>query len=240
MNVRTIAALGGITLGSLGLLAVMPGSDFASAQTAPVVAPPTVPCPGCGGNPGVRGTGSTVWAWPDHHCNDMGQSSYSITVGVGRNVTGAQTFEWRNADPGADPTWRFLATVQPGAPNATVYPVVTVEPGQTVVILVRVSGGAQFGSGGTTRTFALTCPCEQPTTTSSPTTTTVPPSSPSTTVPGQPTTSVPPGSSAPGTTQPFRLPDTGATSWPLVAAGAVVLLAGAGSLLVVRKREDER
>ena len=231
MNRITRLVLAGTALAATATLYLIPGDDWAGAQTAPVVAPPTVPCPGCGGNPSARGDGTTVWAWPDHHCDDMGQSSYSVTVGVGRNAPGSVTFEWRNADPGTGSgAWYPLATVQPGR-QTTVYPVVVVEPGQTVVILVRATSqaGTPFASGGTTRTFPLTCPCDQPPATSSPPSsavTTAPPvtTAPASTEPGTPTTGV---SSVPGSTQPFRLPDTGVDAGPVLWAGLALVATGA-------------
>jgi LPXTG-motif cell wall-anchored protein len=235
MNRKTATALGSVAF--LVALGFGPVPD-AGAQLTP---PPTVPCPGCGPSGSTVPGADRAYAWPDHHCLPDGTSAYSVTFGLGANSAGPATFYARFTD-GPTPDL-VLGTLQPGQRD-TYYPLVIVKPGQTInvdVIARRNGVPIQFGDGTVMREFALTCPCDQP-----PTTTTSTPSSPPPTVTGS---SVPPGKtptpsvSAPGGTtppnQPGQLPATGATTPEVAVVGVLGLAAGLGLLLVAKRRNGE-
>lgn len=221
MNRKTAAALGSIAF--LVALGMGPTPD-AGAQTSP---PPTDPCEGCGPS-GTKNPGATqAWAYPEHHCLPDGTSAYSITFGLGKNAPAPAMFYARFPGQFDKP----LGTINPGK-QATVYPLTIVKPGTTIPIDVfaySTAGGVpvQFGNGSTLREFTLTCPCEQPPPTTTPSTpSTPPPTATGSSVPG--TSTAPPVSTVPGTptTAAFQLPATGSETEDLAAGSAVLLFVG--------------
>lgn len=226
MTPRSILAAVALSAGALFTLAVIPGSDLpASAATRPV------PCPDCIDANGPGGTPGLSFSW---EC-EMGDDGYDTGIGVHvatayvpRNWPGPVTFAFPAFNP---PT----VVVQPGE-SARME--LSAQVGWPIYVVGRI-----FGSGvdRTVNKGPFNCPCDN----LPPTTTTIsPPSS---------VTSAPPASSTPGTTpgvtvppsvtpgtQPFRLPDTGAGTWPLAAVGALAILAGAGALVIVRRRGEEQ
>lgn len=231
-RLRTIALCSAITAAPFLIAGAV--IDPAGAQTTP----PTVPCDGCGPS-GTKNPGANqAWAYPQHHCLPDGTSAYSLNFGLGKNATGPANFYVRFTN-GPIPD-KPLGQLNPGT-QKTVYPIVVVAAGQTINIEVfaySAAGGVpvQFGNGSTLREFVLTCPCDQPPTTtvtiSPPSSST--PSAPATT-PG--TTPLPPVSvpGTPSTTVPFELPATGGGEW-LALGGALLVFFGGSALLLGRKQ----
>lgn len=234
MTRRLAIPLATVAFAAIVGLYFAPGSDLpsAGAQTAP---PPTTPCEGCGPS-GQPGDGLNAWAFPEHVCwmptPTQALSTFRVAYGLAKGAPAPAEFQWRTTSPFSD-EWAFLGNAKPGQ-SITSPELVTVQPGQTVLIEVRAVRNGQpirFGDGSKLRTFTLTCPCDQPTIPTSPVTT-PPPGSVPTTAPGTSSTTPPVESTVPGAT--VTLPPTGGGWAPWAPLGGVLILFGLGLLVIGR------
>ena len=141
-------------------------NELVSAQIPPGPIPTptaTVPCEGCGPNPGNPGLHDFAWSYPLHFCPPEDPTSsavYAIVYGNGPDSAGPVTFFGRIQD-----NVRQLDTLAPGE-RAIEYPAITVGQGVTFNLEMWATtdgteGGprVQFGSGRTERFDTLTCDC---------------------------------------------------------------------------------
>ena len=220
MNRITRILLAGTALAATATLYLLPGNDWAAAQMAPT------PCADCDDKNAGPGNGSGFFF--AFECDaTTGESQHIVTA---RNRTNAPVNAHVNSD------WRVIPA---GGREMWTLPTPAYDPGLPYAMWIE--WGMSDLNGRIiipNRLQPFDCPCGQPaTTTSSPPSsavTTAPPvtSAPATTVPGTPTTPAP--SSVPGTTQPFRLPDTGADAGPVLWAGLALVVIGVGVVVVMR------